>query len=40
MSEWSWVAFGYVAAYAALGGYLAVLVGKAVTVRRRRDKIR
>jgi hypothetical protein len=39
-SEWAWVAGGYVAAYAALGGYLAVLVRKAVTARRRRDKTR
>lgn len=40
MSEWAWVAVGFVVAYGSLAGYILLLTRRSVRVRRERDRLR
>lgn len=40
MSEWTWVAVGFLVAYGSLAGYVAILARRVVRVRRQEEKLR
>ena len=39
MSDWGWVAIGYVAVYSVLGGYMGLLLYRSRVLRRRLEGV-